>query len=121
MKLSKPEMFDRLLRNGKFTRPKFASVDRIMKKIKAEAEKSPGKLTVHSVPKCPAEELEATVYQWIIQKREKKLAISTSDVIDKALSIDPEFKTRNQRTLLGWFYRFMMRHYLCTRIRARVS
>ena len=90
-------------------------------KIKQEAQKSPRKLTTHPGPKPQEQEVESQIYSWIICQLDAELAVSTTDIIDKALSINPLFKSGNHVTLTGWVYRFMVRNNLSVRTRTRVS
>ena len=90
-------------------------------RIKEEAEKSPQKISVHRGRPRHHEELESEVYDWIKIQREAEFAVSTTDIIDKALSINPQFKEAINVTLTRWVCRFMARHSLSVRTRIRVS
>ena len=89
--------------------------------IKEGAAASPRKLTLHPGAKAEAIELETQLYDWVTEQREAELAVSTLEIIDKALSINPQFKNGNAITLQNWVYRFMKRHSLSVRSRTRVS
>ena len=90
-------------------------------KLKAAAERLPRNVTVRSGPKSKNTELERTIYEWVLKQRKAELALITSDIIDKALSLDPQFKYGNQVTLGHWVYRFLKRHQPSVRTRTRVS
>ncbi len=55
-------MSDKLLGNGMFTLPLSANGEKITKKIKEMAKKSPRKLSIHSEPANKNAELENSVY-----------------------------------------------------------
>ena len=61
-------------------------------KIKEFAEKSPKRVTVHAGRKLENTNLENMVFDWIMGQRKAELAVSSIYIIDKAVSIDPEFK-----------------------------
>ena len=90
-------------------------------RIKEEDKKSPQKLTVHRGRPIHHEELESEVYHWVKIQREAEIAVSTTDIIDKALSINPQFEEANNVTLTRWVNRFMARHSLSVGTRTRVS
>ncbi len=90
-------MNDKLLENGTFTLPLPANGE----KIKEMAEKSPRKLCLHPGPANKNVELENSVYHQVTEQRESELAVSTVDVIEKALSIHPHFKNNSQGVLFS--------------------
>ena len=49
------------------------------------------------------------------------MAVSTHDVIDKAVSIDPELKEGDEKKRIHWMYKFMACKHLAVRTRTRVS
>ncbi len=57
----------------------------------------------------------------MIAQRDAELAVSTLDIVDKAMSIDANFRDGNQVRLMGWVYDFMKRRRLCVRTRTRKS
>ena len=65
--------------------------------------------------------MESEVYSWVINQRNAELAVSTCDVFDKALSLNPQFKSANQVMLKGRVYRFMVRYRLSVPTHTRVS
>ncbi len=89
--------------------------------IKSAIAVSPTKMTVHSGPKITYPELEQQVYDWVTERRDDEQAISTSDIIDKAVSIDPSFCDGDERKLFYWVYRFMHRMNLSAQTGTRVS
>ena len=54
-------------------------------------------------------------------KREKELSVSTSDIVDHAVSLDPNFKDGRESFLCSWVYKFMKRYNLTTRWCTRKS
>ena len=50
-----------------------------------------------------------------------ELAVSTLDIINKAVSIDPEFKEGDQKNRIYWVSRFIARKNLAIRTRTCVS
>ena len=81
----------------------------------------PLKLTLHPAAKAEAIELETQLYDLGTDQRRAELAVSTLEIIDKALSIDPQFKNGNTAKLQNWIYRSMKRHSFSVRTRTRVS
>jgi hypothetical protein len=49
------------------------------------------------------------------------LALSTKAIIGYAVSIIPEFKEKNFKSLLKWCYRFMNRHNLTMRLAGHIG
>ena len=89
--------------------------------IKEFAEKSPKRVTIHPGRKLDNPNLENMVFDWIMEQRKAELAVSTGDVIDKAVSIDPEFMEGDEKKRIYWVYRFMLRKHLAVRTRTHVS
>ena len=90
-------------------------------KIKQEAQKSPPKFSTHPRHKDQDQEVGSEDYSWIVVQRNAEIVVSMSDIIDKALSIHPQFKNGNLVTLTGWVYRIMVRSKLSVRTCTRVS
>ena len=90
-------------------------------KIKEMAMESPQKCTLLHGRKIQNPEIEEALYAWIKEQRSAELCVSTHDVIDKAISIDPEFKNGDEKTLLAWVYKFLQCRNLSVRTRTRVS
>ena len=90
-------------------------------RIKQECERSPRNLTTHRGPKCQNEELELSLYNRVLAERGEENLVSTSDIIDKALSLNPDFESANQITLTNRVYRFIKRRGFSIRTRTRVS
>ena len=61
------------------------------------------------------------MYDWVMENRFAEHSISTTDIIDKAVSLDPNFKNGNEITLRNWVYQFLKRNNLAIRTRTRVS
>ena len=76
---------------------------------------------MHSGPTCATPELTDTLYEWVTEKRGSELNVSTTDIIDKAASLDLQCKGGNILILFGLVYRFMRRRSLGIRVRTRVA
>ena len=85
----------------------YSQVGENYERIKQECEISPRNLTTHRGPKCQNEELELSLYNRMLAERGEKNSMSTSDIIDKALSVNPDFDSANQITLTNWVYRII--------------
>ena len=55
-----------------------------------------------------------------MKERRAKLAVFTTDIIDKAVSIYSEFKNGDEKKRLHWIYKLMARYKLSVRTRTRV-
>ena len=84
------------------------------------AKTSPTKLTAHDGPKIQNPELEYSVYEWIMEQRFSEIPVSTIDVIDQAVSLNPSFKTGDQKKRLYWVYDFLKRQKLSVGTRNRL-
>ena len=78
-------------------------------KIKEEQEKSTRKLTVLSGSAVENPNLEESVYDWVMENKFAEHSISTTDIIDKAISL-PNFKNGNKTTLRNRVYQFLKRN-----------
>ena len=94
---------------------------RDLQKIKEKNDESPKKLTVNSGRKVQNEDLEKNLYDWVVEQRRAELSVSTCDIIDNAVSLEPEFCNNHQKKLKYWVYRFMKRYRLAVRCKTRVS
>lgn len=65
--------------------------------------------------------LEKDVFDWIVHQREAEIAVSTTSIISKALSLDSNFKDHDQKKLQHWVYPFMARWKLTCRMATRVG
>ena len=54
-------------------------------------------------------------------QRNAELGLSTIDIIDRAMSIDGNFRCGDQGKLMHWEYEFMKRRGLSVRTRTRKS
>ena len=57
----------------------------------------------------------------MLAERREENSVSTSDIFDKVLSLNPDFKSANRITLTNWVYRFIKRRVFSIRTRTRVS
>lgn len=64
--------------------------------LESVAERSPLNLTVHTGGAIQHPELESQLYDWVTYRRAKELAVSTGDIRDKAISIDPSLKNGDE-------------------------
>ena len=90
-------------------------------KIKEDQEKNPRKLTVHSGTSVENPNLAESSYDWVMENRFSDLSTSTTDIIDKAVSLDPNFKNGNEITLRNLVYQFLKRNNLAICTRTRIS
>ena len=90
-------------------------------KIREIALQNPRKLTVHSGPKLQHLELENIIYSWILEQREEEMPVSTADIIDRAVYLQPDFKHGDEKKRIYWVYEFLKRRHLSVRTRTRVS
>ena len=86
-----------------------------------QAENSPGKLTLNYGPKLENKELEENIYLWVSFQREAELAVSTQNIVDKAVSIVPMFHNNNAGKLKNWVYDFLKDRNLSMRTRTHKS
>lgn len=94
------------------------------KKQFEQLQKIPNK-NYHRIPgggaKSISENKENDIINWIIYHRKLGLALSTKAIIGYAVSIIPEFKEKNFKSLLKWCYRFMNRHNLTMRLAGHIG
>ncbi len=83
--------------------------------------KNPKALTVHCGEKAHYPELENSVFEWFQNQRKNGFAVSTSNLICKALQIHPNFKDGNRKRLCWWAHKFLQRFSLVFRRPTRVS
>ena len=69
-------------------------------KIKQLAEQSLSKLILHPGKKVESPALEQQSLAWIMEQRKVELSVSTTNIIDKAASICPDFKEGNEKKRL---------------------
>ena len=65
--------------------------------------------------------LEQQLFAWIMEQRKAELAVSTTNIIDKAAFVCPDFKDGNEKKRLHWDYKFLRRYKLSVRTGTRVS
>ncbi len=70
---------------------------------------------------CRKPDLEETLHDLFMENRCAEYSISAPNIIDKAISLDPNFKYANEITLRNCVYQFMKRRNLVIRTRNRVS
>lgn len=58
---------------------------------------------------------------WIVEKRQAELVVSTVSIISKALSLQPSFKDNNPKTLKSWVFTFLSRFHLSCRMATRTG
>lgn len=71
---------------------------------KERAEKNSRAYTVQSVRANQVEQLEQSVYDWIVERRHAELAFSIHAIKLKELSLDTSFKNSDQNKLAFWAY-----------------
>ena len=85
------------------------------------ATESPAKFTVYDGPKVKYPDLENSVYDWIIKHRFSEMPFLTIDSIDKEISLNPNFKNRDEKKRFSWVHDFSKRRNLSVRTSNRVS
>ena len=87
--------------------------------LREKSEKNCTALTIHKGRSPEDENLERILYEWIMQQREAEVAVSTTNVMAKARSIDPNFKDGDDTKLRYWVYPFLQRWELTLRVATR--
>ena len=82
---------------------------------------NPKKLSTNKGRKLENAELEDNIHSWVMDQRNTELAVSTIDIIGKAMSIDANFRRGDQGKLMHWVYEFMKRRRLSVDTRTRKS
>ena len=59
--------------------------------------------------------------EWVQEQRFAELAVSTQDIIDRAMSVMPTFKDGDEKKLKHWMAHFMRRSNLCMRNKTLLS
>ena len=72
-------------------------------------------LTVNSGRVVEKADVELTVYEWIMNLRQDDIAVSSSQVIAKALAEDPNFHGGDTKKLWYWVYKFYKKSNLSIR------
>ena len=65
--------------------------------------------------------LESIVYSWVTNQWDNGFAVSTANIICKALQLEPQFKGGCNKKLRSWARKFRKRHDLVFRRPTRVS
>ena len=68
-------------------------------------EKNPSRLNVHKGSKIFAPDIIDAVYTWVIGRRNAELAVYMLEILDKAMSIDANFRNGSRVRLI---YNFMI-------------
>ena len=74
--------------------------------LESVAERSPPNLTVHTGGAVQHLELEWQLYGWVTNQRAEEMAVSTADIMDKAVSIDLSFESGDETKLRHWVHCF---------------
>ncbi|RHZ00412.1 hypothetical protein DYB35_012021, partial [Aphanomyces astaci] len=77
--------------------------------LKLAAAQRPGRLTVNPSPPVENPDVEAQVLVYFDTLRESDIAVSTTMLTMKALSIDPTFHEALPKLLSHWVYAFLNR------------
>jgi len=89
--------------------------------LKLKWKKSSDSKSIHDGPKVHNEQLENNLYNWIMDQRQHGIRVTTFSIITKALSMDSEFKSADQKLLRYWVYQFLHRRALTVRVATRVG
>ena len=84
-------------------------MEKNIEEVKLHAGNAPGKLTLNRGWKLEFLELEENIYHWVLSQQEEKLAASTLEIVDKALSIDSTVRNGDASKLKNWVYEFLKR------------
>ncbi len=95
--------------------------DKNYTEIKAMAEHSPKKLTVHQGSTSVNKAVEDQVYDWVLAQRTIGNCVTTKNIADYAVSISSSFKDGVESKISRWVYDFLQRHNLCIRTRTRIA
>ena len=83
--------------------------------LEQSVKRNPNAKSVNEGRPTQSPEIEQSIVEWIRELRSADIAVSTRQVIAKALSLDPQFHGRNIKTLWHWVYPFLDRHHLSIR------
>eukprot|EP00734_Pompholyxophrys_sp_LG126_P000260 Pompholyxophrys_sp_v1_NODE_77_length_2346_cov_4.460733.p1 type:complete len:256 gc:universal NODE_77_length_2346_cov_4.460733:1535-2302(+) len=72
-------------------------------------------------PKVRFVNMEEDIFAWVKYQRARGLAVNFNSIIAKAMSINPDFCQKKERTLVGWCERFSARHHLVSRKKTKAS
>ena len=72
-------------------------------------------------PKLQNKELEDCTYSWIIEQQKCEMLVSTTDIIDRELFLDLDFKVGNENKRIYRVLKFHKRRCLSDRTRTHVS
>ena len=78
-------------------------------------------MAVHSRISLQKSNLEDYLNHWVMENRFVEHSISRTDTIDKAISLDPNFRNSNKITLQNWVFQFLKRNNMAIRTRTRVG
>ncbi len=67
------------------------------------------------------EKIEDQLHEWMMIQRRKQNVVSMKEIIEKALSINPQFKQGESSKLTPWVYQFLSRKNLSVRTKTRSS
>lgn len=90
-------------------------------KLELKAKSNPKALSLHEGRNVENESLEMDVFDWILAQRQAEISVSTAGIIAKALSLDSNFKGKEDNTLRSWVYRFLARWNLSCRMTTHVG
>ena len=101
----------------KFNRAKIGNGEIILKKLNCKLKT----LLENYGPKLENKELGENIYLWMLCQWESELAVSTQNIVDKALSLEPMFHNDDAGKLKNWVYDFLKRRNLSMRTRIHKS
>eukprot|EP00171_Calliarthron_tuberculosum_P007457 IDg7457t1 len=81
----------------------------------------PAARSMNAGPTPSNPQLESTVADWVCSQRYEEHAVSTSDIVCKVLSLDPDFRDSDSQKLSHCVYDFMRRNHLSVRVRTNVA
>lgn len=90
-------------------------------RLRLKSNINPNANSVHAGRKVDNRDFEQLIYDWIVKQRNAELAVSTSAIIAKALSMDGSFKDGCEKKLRYWVYPFLSRWNLSCRMATRTG
>jgi hypothetical protein len=90
-------------------------------KLKVKALQNPHAKTCNKGPVIKDLEFEKETKEWILEQRDMDIAVRTRDIINHVMQVKPDFKGGNQKKLIAWVYKFLVRHKLSVRRVTRIG
>lgn len=93
-----------------------------MPKLLSKCQENPRARTTHQGKPTQYPELEQFLYDWVMDKREEDIQVTTNDILKKAIAfIGDGFKDNKAKRAKRWIYVFMERWGLSIRRKTRIG